>query len=474
MEFEIVIGLEIHAQLLTTTKLFCGCRSRFGDPANTNGCPVCLGLPGALPALNRRAVAMAIRMGCAIGCTIAEKSLFARKNYFYPDLPKGYQISQYDLPLCSDGRLAIPVNGQSREIGVTRVHMEEDAGKLIHDRTSESLFDVNRCGTPLIEIVSEPDIRSAAEAYVFLTGIKAILEYLEISDCNMEEGSLRCDANISLRPKGEKKLGIKTEIKNMNSFRGVEKALEYEARRQEEVLRGGGKIVQETFLWDPDANQSVPMRSKEDADDYRYFPEPDLLPLIVSPEEIESIRKSLPELPAQRRSRFIETFGLQEYAVEVLTSSRKLADYFEATLAACSDARQVSNWIMVDILRIIKELKIEPDQLHITPVRLGALLKLINNGTISAKSARKVVDFIQERNLDPDRIIIDEGMQQLSDTNELELVVQSILTQNHTEVERFRAGDRKLMGFFVGQAMKATKGSGNPKEINTLLSKKLG
>ncbi|MBN1576955.1 MAG: Asp-tRNA(Asn)/Glu-tRNA(Gln) amidotransferase subunit GatB [Chitinispirillaceae bacterium] len=473
MDFETVIGLEIHAQLLTETKLFCGCRSRFGDPANTNGCPVCLGLPGALPVLNRRAVAMAIRMGCAIGCTVAGRSLFARKNYFYPDLPKGYQISQYDAPLCGKGELPIVVDNTVKTVGVTGIHLEEDAGKLIHDRAPESLFDVNRCGTPLIEIVSEPDLRSPAEAYAFLIGIKAILEYIEICDCIMEEGSLRCDANISLRSRGEKKLGAKTEIKNMNSFRGVEKALEYEARRQEEVLRNGGKIHQETFLWDRSANRSIPMRSKEDAHDYRYFPEPDLPPLTVNPEEVAALRKTLPELPAQRRQRFIEQMGLQENAAEVLTSSRKLADFFEATLATYHDARQVANWIVVDILRIINDLKITIDQLEITPGHLGALLKLIDNGTISARSARKIVDLMQERDQDPETIIKAEKMQQVSDSGALENIVQSVLAKNPVEVERFKAGDGKLISFFVGQAMKATMGSGNPKEINALLSKML-
>lgn len=474
MEYEIVVGLEIHAQLLTNTKLFCGCRARFGDEANSNGCPVCVGLPGSMPVLNKAAVSMAIRMGCAIGCSIAEKSIFARKNYFYPDLPKGYQISQYDQPLCSNGTLPIVVNGEKRTIGVTRIHMEEDAGKLIHDRAPESLFDVNRCGTPLIEIVSEPEIRSPAEAYAYLTGIKSILEYLEICDCNMEEGSLRCDANISLRPKGATKLGTKTEIKNMNSFKGVEKALEYEARRQEEVLRSGGTIVQQTFLWDPAANRSVPMRTKEDAHDYRYFPEPDLLPLIVSSEEIERLRATLPELPDNRRGRFISALGLQENAAEVLTSDRKIADFFEATLEHFADARQVANWIMVDLLRLMNDRKIDLEELNITPQRLGALLKQVEMGAVNVKSAKKVLDLMQDRNQDPDTIIADEGMQQLSDTNELEKIVKSILDANPAEVERFKAGDKKLTGFFVGQAMRATKGSGNPKEINALLSKLMG
>lgn len=474
MEYEIVVGLEIHAQLLTKTKLFCGCRSRFGDPSNSNGCPVCLGLPGALPVLNGSAVSMAILMGRAINCTIAHRSIFARKNYFYPDLPKGYQISQYDLPLCSNGELPIVVDDQKKIIGVTRIHMEEDAGKLIHDRAPESLFDVNRCCTPLIEIVSEPDIRSPAEAYAYLIGIKEILEYLGICDCNMEEGSLRCDANISLRPKGESKFGTKTEIKNMNSFRGVEKALEYEAMRQEEVLRSGGTIIQETYLWDPAANRSVPMRSKEDAHDYRYFPDPDLLPLIVTSEEITAIEEKLPELPQPRRTRFVEQLGLQQNAAEVLTSSRKCADYFEATLKVFGDARQVANWIMVDILRITKDQKLDIADLKVTPERLGTLLSLIKKGTVSAKSARKVIDLIQERDADPLKIIEDEGMQQMSDSSALEGVIKELLNSNPQEVERFKAGEKKLMGFFVGQAMRATKGSGNPKEINALLSKLLG
>jgi len=469
-----VVGLEIHAQLLTTTKLFCGCHSRFGDPSNTNGCPVCLGLPGALPVLNRTAVSMAVRMGCAIGCDISETSIFARKNYFYPDLPKGYQISQYDRPLCAHGILPITVDGYTRNIGVTRIHMEEDAGKLVHDRAPESLFDVNRCGTPLIEIVSEPEMHSPAEAYAYLTGIKAILEYLGICDCNMEEGSLRCDANISLRPKGETKLGTKTEIKNMNSFRGVEKALEYEAQRQEEVLRSGGTILQQTFLWDPDRNCSVPMRSKEDAHDYRYFPEPDLLPLIVTKEEIGEARASLPELPEPKRRRFIETLGLTENAAEVLTGDKDVAAYFEEVCTLYTDARQAANWIMVDILRIIKDLEGGMGALRVSPTRLAALLSLLDKGTINAKSAKKVLDMMQERDCDPDVIVKSEGLEQVSDTNALDGVVKTIIEQNPAEVERFKNGDKKLIGFFVGQAMKATRGSGNPREINALLSKYLG
>lgn len=474
MEYEIVIGLEIHAQLLTKTKLFCNCRSKFGDAPNTNGCPVCLGLPGSLPVLNRRAVEMAVRMGLAVGCSINNRSIFARKNYFYPDLPKGYQISQYDMPICGKGELVIDVDGVKKNIGITRIHIEEDAGKLIHDQDVDSLFDVNRCGTPLIEIVSEPDMRSPREAYAYFAGIKQILEYLQICDCNLEEGSMRCDANISLRPKGELKLGTKTEIKNMNTLRGLEKALEYEAQRQEEVLRSGGKIIQQTYLWDPSTNRSVPMRSKEDAHDYRYFPEPDLMPLIVENSLIESIRATLPELPAVRKVRFEQQYGLTTNASEVLTVDRQIADYFEEAVKEYNDPRQVANWIMTDILRIINDQKISLSQIRITPLRLAALLKLIENGTVSAKAAKKVIDLIQAEDKEPAEIIEQQGLKQVSDSGALESAIKQVLEQNPAEVQRFREGNKKLMSFFVGQAMKATKGAGNPKEINAILMKLLG
>lgn len=474
MEYEIVIGLEIHAQLLTNTKLFCNCRSRFGDAPNTNGCPVCLGLPGSLPVLNRRAVEMAVRMGLAVGCSINNQSIFARKNYFYPDLPKGYQISQYDMPVCGKGEIVIDVDGVKKTVGITRIHIEEDAGKLIHDQDVDSLFDVNRCGTPLIEIVSEPDMRSPREAHAYFAGIKQILEYLQICDCNLEEGSMRCDANISLRPKGEKKLGTKTEIKNMNTLRGLEKALEYEAQRQEEVLRSGGKIIQQTYLWDPSTNTSIPMRSKEDAHDYRYFPEPDLLPLIVEQEFVDSLKSTLPELPAARRQRFEHQYGLLPNASEILTAERSLADYFEEAVKLYSDARQVANWIMTDILRIINDQKISLSQVRITPTRLADLLKLIENGTVSAKAAKKVVDLMQSEDKEPAVIIDQQGLKQVSDSGALESAVKKVIDDNPAEVEKFRAGNKKLMSFFVGQAMKATKGAGNPKEINAILSKLLG
>jgi len=474
VDYEIVIGLEVHAQLLTTTKLFCSCRSRFGDPPNTHGCPVCLGLPGALPVMNRRAVEMAVRMGNAIGCKIATKSIFARKNYFYPDLPKGYQISQYDMPLCIGGSLPIIVNEGEKVIGITRIHLEEDAGKLIHDQGPGSLFDVNRCGTPLIEIVSEPDMRSPAEAHAYLLSLKQILEYLEICDCNMEEGSLRCDANISIRHKGEKKLGTKTEIKNMNSFKELEKALEYEAQRQAEVLESGNSVLQQTFLWDPSSGRSIPMRSKEDAHDYRYFPEPDLMPLVVEQSWTDSLKQTLPELPSHRRTRFEKEMGLVPSAAEVLTSSRALADYFEQTLLTYSDARQVANWIMGDILRIVKDEKLEINCLKVTSERLGKILKLVENNTISARSAKKVINLVQEQDKEPEKIIEEQGLGQISDSGALETAVKTVLDQNPDTVERYKKGEKKLIGFFVGQAMRATQGKGNPKEINSLITRMLG
>ncbi|MDO5576727.1 MAG: Asp-tRNA(Asn)/Glu-tRNA(Gln) amidotransferase subunit GatB, partial [Fibrobacter sp.] len=415
-----------------------------------------------------------VRMGYAIGCKIETKSIFARKNYFYPDLPKGYQISQYDMPICNGGSLPIVVDGKERVIGVTRIHLEEDAGKLIHDQGPGSLFDVNRCGTPLIEIVSEPDMRSPAEAHAYLLSLKQILEYLEICDCNMEEGSLRCDANISLRPRGETKLGTKTEIKNMNSFKELEKALEYEAQRQEEVLESGGKILQQTYLWDPSSGRSIPMRSKEDAHDYRYFPEPDLMPLIVEQEWAESLKETLPELPVHRRARFEKEMGLAASAAEVLTSSKAVADYFEKTLLTYPDARLVANWIMVDILRIVKDEKLEIKDLKVTSERLGKLLKLVENNTISAKIAKKVINLIQERDKEPEEIISDEGLGQISDSGALESVVKTILEQNADAVERYKNGEKKLIGFFVGQAMRATQGKGNPKELNSLVARMLG
>jgi aspartyl-tRNA(Asn)/glutamyl-tRNA(Gln) amidotransferase subunit B len=470
VEFETVIGLEVHAQLLTKTKIFCGCKSAFGGEPNSRGCPVCLGLPGSLPVLNRAAVDMAIRMGLAVNCTIARTSIFARKNYFYPDLPKGYQISQYDLPVCEHGKILIEVDGQTKEIGITRIHLEEDAGKLVHDQDADSLFDVNRCGTPLIEIVSEPEMHGPRDAYAYLMVIKQILEYLNVCDCNMEEGSLRCDANVSIRPRGQQRLGTKVELKNMNTFRGVEKALEYEVLRQKEVIETGGKIVQQTFLWDAQSGCTVPMRSKEDAHDYRYFPEPDLLPLIVEDERIETLRKGLPELPHEKRLRFMSAHGLTPYMAEILTSSRAVADYYEQTLQFCNDAKLAANWVMGEVLRLQKDKNSMVETLKVTPKRLASLLILVSNNTISAQAAKKVFDLIEAHDKDPEVIVEEQGLKQISDTNALEKVVRDILEKNQAEVARYKAGEKKIMGFFVGEAMKLTKGKGNPKEINRLVS----
>jgi aspartyl-tRNA(Asn)/glutamyl-tRNA(Gln) amidotransferase subunit B len=436
---------------------------------------VCLGLPGALPVLNRDAVDMAIRTGLAVGCNVAQKSVFARKNYFYPDLPKGYQISQYDMPLCSGGALFIAVDGKEKRIGITRIHLEEDAGKLVHDQDlRDSLFDVNRCGTPLIEIVSEPDLRSPAESYAYCTSLKQVLEYLGVCDCNMEEGSLRCDANISVRPKGGTKLGTRVEIKNMNSFRSLEKALDYEALRQTETVRSGGVIEQQTYLWDAAAGRSEPMRSKEDAHDYRYFPDPDLVPLLVDRPRIENLRTTLPELPAARRVRFEKEIGCAVDAAEVLASSRPLADYYEAVLAAGADARIASNWVMVEILRMVNELKIEPYNLRVTPQRLAALLSEVSTGTISAQAAKKALEAVQSEDKEPAAVIAEKGLAQISDSGALEAAVRNVLAANPEEAERYRAGEKKLAGFFVGQAMKATGGKGNPKEISAIVARLLG
>jgi aspartyl-tRNA(Asn)/glutamyl-tRNA(Gln) amidotransferase subunit B len=475
MEYEAVIGLEIHAQLKTRTKIFCGCRTSFGDTPNSHACPVCLGLPGALPVLNRRAVEMAVLMGRAVNCTVAPKSIFARKNYFYPDLPKGYQISQYDMPLCSNGFIDVSAGEPPRErrIGITRIHLEEDAGKLIHDQDADSLFDVNRCGTPLIEIVSEPDMRSPAEAYAYCTAVKQVLEYLDICDCNMEEGSLRCDANMSIRPAGSRGLGTKTELKNMNTFRGIEKALEHEFERQKEVCASGGTVKQETFLWDPQKNRTVAMRTKESAHDYRYFPEPDLVPLVVTQDWIETVARSLPELGRARLERFVEGYGLSEEHAAVLTDTRAVADYFEQTVKAGADARGAATAVMGDIMRLVKEKQSGIASLRVTPARLAKVLALVGDGTISASAAKRVIECVEERDCGPSDAVDALGLRQISDSSELEQTVKEILRENPLECERYRQGDAKLLGFFVGQAMKHTKGKGNPKEINAIVRRLL-
>ncbi|MDD8019476.1 MAG: Asp-tRNA(Asn)/Glu-tRNA(Gln) amidotransferase subunit GatB [Bacteroidota bacterium] len=478
-KYEAVIGLEVHAQLSTKSKIFCGCSTEFGNEANSNVCPVCLGMPGVLPVLNKQVVEYTIRMGLATHCTIAPKSIFARKNYFYPDLPKGYQISQYEEPICRHGYVDIELNdGSTKRIGVTRIHMEEDAGKSIHDMDTDTLVDVNRCGVPLMEIVSEPDMRSAHEAYQYLYSIWQTVKYLGICDGNMEEGSLRCDANISVRLKGEMTFGTKTEVKNMNSFRNVERAIEYEINRQIQMLEDGERIIQQTLLWDAANNVVLPMRSKEEAHDYRYFPDPDLVPVIVEEKWIEEAKRLLPELPAQRRSRFIDQFNLPKYDAGVLTQERELAEYFENTVnglvkKSSDNYKTISNWIMTDVLRVVNESKMAFADFSVTPSHLAAMVNLIIEGTISGKIAKEVFDEMLKTKEHPKVIVERKGLTQISDTSAIEKEIDAILSKFPNEISRYRSGEVKLMGFFVGETMKVMKGKANPKVVNEILQKKL-
>jgi aspartyl-tRNA(Asn)/glutamyl-tRNA(Gln) amidotransferase subunit B len=474
MEFEPVIGLEVHAQLKTQTKIFCGCSTQFGAAPNTQTCPVCLGMPGVLPVLNRSVVDFTLRMALATGCTISRESRFARKNYFYPDLPKGYQISQYELPIAEYGGIDIEADGRPRRVRIRRIHMEEDAGKLTHDpHRPVSRVDLNRTGVPLIEIVSEPDIDSAAAAGAYLRQLRSIVRYLGICDGNLEEGSFRCDANVSIRPQGSSGLGTRTELKNLNSFRFVEKAIEHEINRQKDVLMDGGAIVQETRLWDPARGQTFSMRGKEEAHDYRYFPDPDLLPLVIDEEWIERVRRSLPELPDARLARFVAQYGLPDYDAGVLTSDRELADYFEACLKAFPQPKAVSNWIMGPLLGLLNARGIAIDQSPIAAIKLAGLLKLVDSGAISGKTAKTVFDEMAASGKTAAAIVADKGLSQISDTGAIEAVVQDVLDRNPKEVAAYRGGKTKLMGFFVGEVMKATRGQANPKAVNELLRKVL-
>jgi aspartyl-tRNA(Asn)/glutamyl-tRNA(Gln) amidotransferase subunit B len=475
LEYEAVIGLEVHAHLLTMSKIFCGCATSFGAPPNTQVCEVCLGMPGSLPVLNVKAVEFALKMALATNCRINPESVFARKNYFYPDLPKGYQISQYELPLAEHGYLDIKVEGQPRRLGITRIHMEEDAGKLVHSESRPvSFVDFNRTGVPLIEIVSEPDMRTPEEAVEYLKGLRNILIYLEICDGNMEEGSLRCDANISLRPVGQSELGTKTELKNMNSFRFVKAALEYEIKRQRALLAAGREIVQETRLWDTASNQTVSMRGKEEAHDYRYFPDPDLVPVRISKEWIDRLTKNLPELPAARLKRFQTEYDLPEYDAEVLTSDKALADYFEAAVREFPKPKQVSNWIMVELLRELKKTEAGIASCRVTPVALARLLSLVEKGTISGKLAKTVFEDMVATGRDPEAIVKEKGLTQISDTGALEAAAREIIDAHPQEVANYKAGKTKVMGFFVGQLMKKTKGQANPQLANEIFHRLLG
>lgn len=477
MEYEPVIGLEVHAQLLTKSKIFCACSTAFGEEPNTLTCPVCTGQPGSLPVVNKKAVEYAIKLGLATNCRIAPYSLFARKNYFYPDLPKGYQISMYEYPLAEDGYIEITVDGQKKRIKIIRIHMEEDAGKLKHGETIEttpfSYVDFNRTGIPLLEIVSGPDIRSPHEAGEYLRRLRAILQYLEISTGNMEEGSFRCDANVSIRPKGQKEFGIRTELKNMNSFRHVERALEYEIKRQISILEDGERVIQETRLWNANQGISEPMRGKEEAHDYRYFPDPDLVPLRIDERWIEAIRKTLPELPIQKKERFVREYGIPEYDAEILTLTKPLSEYYEETVSLFPEPKIVSNWIMGDLLRELKRDEREIDQCPITPRHLASMLSMIKDGTISGKIAKDVFDEMYKTGDMPENIVKERGWIQILDTDEIEKVVQMVIEENEKQVEDYLKGKEKIFGFLVGEVMKKTKGKANPKLVNELLRKKL-
>jgi len=475
--WEAVIGLEVHAQLQTRTKIFCGCSTQFGAPPNSQVCPVCLGLPGALPVLNRQAVDYAIKAALACGCSVQPRSVFARKNYFYPDLPKGYQISQYELPLALGGGLDIAVEGQAKHVGLTRIHMEEDAGKSLHegfpDSDRRTYVDYNRSGVPLIEIVSEPDMRSAAEAAEFFTRLRSILVWLGVSDGNMEEGSLRCDANVSIRQRGQTKLGTKAEVKNVNSFRYLEKAIAYEITRQIDVIEGGGKVVQETRLWDTSIGRTHSMRSKEEAHDYRYFPEPDLPPLLVDEARVERVRATMPELPEARSRRFVTEYGIPAYDAGVLTQSALLADYFEATAGAAKNAKAASNWIMGELLRTLKERNQEIADVPMPPAQLAGLIALIDKGTISTAIAKGVFAKMYDTGRSADDIVAEEGLAQNSDEGALLVIVTEILAANEETVAQYRAGKKQTFGFLVGQVMKKSGGKANPKLASDLVKRAL-
>ncbi|MBE7010659.1 MAG: Asp-tRNA(Asn)/Glu-tRNA(Gln) amidotransferase subunit GatB [Ruminococcaceae bacterium] len=474
MKYETVIGLEVHAELKTDTKIYCGCKNEFGGDPNTHTCPICTGMPGTLPVLNKKVVDFAIKAGLAMNCSITQYSKQDRKNYFYPDLPKAYQISQFDLPLCQNGYVDIMVNGESKRIGITRIHIEEDAGKMVHDDYANvSVADYNRCGVPLIEIVSEPDLRSPEEAHIFLETLKSILEYTEVSDCKMQEGSLRCDVNVSLRPEGQEAFGTRCEMKNINSFRAAVRSMEFEQNRQREVLEAGGVIEQQTRRWDDVKGESVVMRTKEDAHDYRYFPEPDLLPIIISDEWIEEIKKSIPELPEQRRLRYIKEYGLPEYDALILTSSKKTADFFDATVDLGATPKAASNWIMGDIAKITNDKEIEAGDIPFTPAHLCALISLIEKGTISNSAAKKVLDAMFENPEDPAKIVEKLGLAQVSDEGALMQMIQDVLEQNPQSIVDYKAGKDRALGFLVGQIMKNSRGKANPQIINKLLKEAL-
>jgi aspartyl-tRNA(Asn)/glutamyl-tRNA(Gln) amidotransferase subunit B len=471
--YEVVIGLEVHAQLLTRSKMFCGCGTQFGLAANTQTCPVCLGLPGSLPVINGAAVDMAIRTGVALNCHVGTNR-FARKNYFYPDLPKGYQISQYEAPICEHGWIEVTVAGAPKRIRIRRAHLEEDAGKNVHETgTGSSRVDLNRAGTPLLEIVTEPDMRSADEVVAYLKALRDILVYLDVCDGNMEEGSLRCEPNLSLRPAGQEALGTKVELKNINSFKFVKEAIEYEIKRHTKILSEGGKISQETRLWDVDKGQTAVMRSKEEAHDYRYFPDPDLVPLKIAQEQLERVRESLPELPLARQQRLIGTYGLPEYDAGVLTTSRQLSDYYEACVKLFDQPKTVSNWVMGELLRELNQSGTPVADSPVGPERLVSLLKLVENGMISLKVARDLFPELYAGGKSPEQLVKEKGLTQVSDEGALEALIDDVIAKNPAQLAQYRAGKEQVLGFFVGQVIKASGGKANPGKLNELLKKRL-
>jgi aspartyl-tRNA(Asn)/glutamyl-tRNA(Gln) amidotransferase subunit B len=468
--YQTVVGLEVHAQLSTASKIFCGCSTEFGAPPNLNVCPVCMGHPGVLPVLNEKALEFILKMGLAVNCEINLNTYFARKNYFYPDLPKGYQISQFEKPFCENGYIEI----DEKRIRIRRIHLEEDAGKLIHDYGNNSLVDLNRCGIPLIEIVTEPDINSASEAYLFLSKIKQILVYLRICDGNMEEGSLRCDANVSVKPYTADSLGTKTELKNLNSFRNVEKAIDFEVKRQLELIEEGKNITQQTMLWDADTDQVRPMRSKEEAHDYRYFPEPDLVHINLKAVHLENIKKDLPELPDNRKKRFVTEYKLPSYDAEILTNERDIAEYFEAAAVHTNDRKSVSNWIMGDVLGYLKEMKLHINEFPVSPQNLAELINSITSGKISSKMAKEIFQImINEQKKTAAEIIKEKDLEQISDPDTISAIIDEIISNNRKETDEYLSGKEKVFGFFIGRIMKNTGGKANPVLVNDILKDKL-
>jgi len=477
MEYEAVIGLEVHAQLLTDSKLFCSCSTKFGAEPNTQTCPVCLGMPGVLPVLNKKAVEFAIRAALAMNCRIEDRSVFARKNYFYPDLPKGYQISMYERPFCVKGWLDIDLNGAKKRIGITRIHMEDDAGKLIHAgdfaQAQSSYVDLNRTGVPLLEIVSEPDIRSPEEASEYMRQLRNILVYIGVCDGNMQEGSLRCDANVSVRPRGREKFGTRAELKNMNSFRNIQRAIAYEIERQVKVCDSGGEVIQETRLWDDAAGKTIGMRGKEEAHDYRYFPDPDLIPIAVDAAWVTQVKDNLPELPGRKKDRFVKDYGIPEYDAALLTQDKLLADYFETVIKEGAPAKWVSNWIMTELLRELNAEEKSASECPITPGQLAALHRLIEKGTISHKIAKGVFTEMYKTGRDAEDLVKAQGLMQVSDDSEINKMIDDAVSENPKQLEQFLAGKDKLFGFFVGQVMKKSSGKANPGLVNKLLAQKL-